>query len=153
MHCKIIQVENEPIPEGLFVTEYDIPDWFVPAIADYVDAVVDKDDALEIVKNHFDRPGIRYFRDGTVMFSDVDYFLPKFDKFKEILEQMVRNLKFDDFYRGMSLEMADLHDAYDDKFGDYIYHDGHLLTLDDFVRNWANRDKIYYVGGVLDYHY
>lgn len=153
MHSKIIQLEDEPIPENRFVTVSDIPDWFVSGIADYV-IKVDDVDIVKTVTQVFDRNGIRFDPDNrTVTFTDTEYFQEKFIRFKEILTQIQSKLTLGWFSHNMGVEMAELGVMYNNRFGDYIYHDRMLHTLDEFVRNHADRDTRYYVGGILDYHY
>ena len=52
----------------------------------------------------------------------------------------------------MSLLMYELDEAYEAKFGYYIYEDDTLEPLSEWLRN-ADNGVTYYFGNVLDYHF
>jgi hypothetical protein len=49
-------------------------------------------------------------------------------------------------------DIMTMKDAYCSKFGFYVSSDEFdTVSMDDFIRN-AETDKVYYIGGTLDYH-
>ena len=50
------------------------------------------------------------------------------------------------------MAMYKLNDCFNDKFSFYIYFQGELKTLDDWIRE-TDLSGSFYFGGTLDYHF
>ena len=87
------------------------------------------------------------------------YFSGGYKRFRELCAQMT-TLSLDAFIgkesgpenKPMSLLMYELDEAYEAKFGYYIYEDDTLEPLAEWLRN-ADTGVTYYFGNVLDYHF
>ena len=159
MHSRIYQVTRQPIEKEDFITEADFFEhWFLGGVADYVDEDTDRKSDLEWLQ---DRNGIEVNVDCETLtvISKEDYFRDKFFTFKECLEKLGKmteeafrtdeNKDYEIYKLNYKLK-----EAYDDKFGFYIWAEGWgLVTLDYFVRNIAEEGETFYIGATLDYHF
>ena len=153
MHCKIIQLNDKSIRKNDRIdmdTILNQCEWFVGSIADYVDDVKDEIRG-EVLEFHLKRTGFKFSRNKLTIVSAEDYFKNRYQKLIESASELSRT-SLEDVASGKAWMLVwNINDCYDDKFGDYIYYDGYLETMDSFVRN--NEGETFYVGGVVDYHY
>ena len=153
MHCKIIQLDDKSIRKNDRIdmdTIINEQEWFLNSIADYVDDVMD-DQRKIILDNHLNRDGFKFSRNKLTIVSAEDYFKSRYSKLVASAFDLSRT-PLKDIASGKAWMLIwNINDCYDDKYGDYIYYDGWLNTMDDFVRH--HEGEIFYVGGVVDYHY
>lgn len=86
-----------------------------------------------------------YFRDRLYMLKDKVESLSLDDFSKD----------FDDEDGSFSLKIFEITNLIDDRFGFYFYED-YALSADDFIRALTftdTKERTYYLGGVVDYHY
>lgn len=153
MHCKIIQLGDRSIRKNEYIDSDTISEdqeWFINSICDYVDDVSD-DDRKMVLDNHLDHKGLSFKRNKLTIVSLTDYFENRYSKLRESAKRIAK-ASLDDFaYGKIWNDIWTINDNYDDKYGDYIYYDGCLFTIDDFIR--YHEGESFYVGGVVDYHY
>lgn len=81
------------------------------------------------------------------------FFGPRFDKVKKLMSDLdleaFASIKRDNF------QLYQLEKAIREPHGFQIFEDEQLEPLDDFIRYSLDdsKDQVYYIGGVLDYHY
>lgn len=163
MHSRIFQIESYPVSEDDYICMDTIPDWFTNSIADYVADIADGDREEEIEWLMGSNFGKVCRRDGDKLTFNIDvggFFDGDFEQFKKVLEDLSK-IDFNQFVSGhkpgaasTSLEflMSRLREAYDDHYGFYIYHDDELYTMQQWVRR-VEPCGVYYLGGVVDYHF
>ena len=154
MHSRIFQVSMNPIPEEDYIGESFYYDhWFTNEIADYVNGDTDRDSDIEWLKGYSgafefgEDVGGEYF----IIENKEEYFKPRFDRFLEVFNK-IKDYTLEDFIKGFGLDMYQLEDAYEDKFGFYVNIHGDTLNLDDFMRGTKSGEK-YYIGATIDYHF
>lgn len=157
MHSKIIQVSRIPLCREDYVGEWQFIDsGFCPWIADYVDEYLCDDMREYIIKdflNQFGDNAIVVKPHGNyahgVIFSITEGFLASFrDKCLQGFKEDVAN----------SNSLSDIRYAIanhlEDEFSTYIYEEGvGLCPVRRWLTGWASEDTIYYIGGVIDYHW
>lgn len=101
---------------------------------------------------------------GALRFTDVNkMMMPSFLSFQNAAA-LLDNMTIEDF-SGIHTEstgpgsikylMYKLEEAYADKGGFHIYHNGQFEPINEFVRNYEGDilSETFYIGNVLDYHY
>jgi pullulanase/glycogen debranching enzyme len=153
MHSRIYQISTEPIKD--FITEDRYDEW---GHADYtVEVQYESDDYMTDLKwlqNATEGLSINLKEKTITITSKEEYFTRKFDKFKELLEEL-QDINLKEFTESAkTLKVFDLVDSYEDKYAFYIDDDEYcgLTNLDNWVRN-AEENKTYYIGSIFDYHY
>ena len=155
MHSKIFQVSVEPIEKGDYIKacNYEFDHWFTMSYADYVNDGCNRDKDIEWLKSSMENSAEfnedeygKYF----IVKSKAEYFKPAFERFKKEIDK-IKDATIDEFASG-KVDIWNIKDAYDDKFGFYIDDDADLFTLDTFVRCCTEGEK-YYLGGTVDYHF
>lgn len=174
MHSRIFQLSTSPITPDEFITTRDISDAsfnFVGEIADYVDDIPESQLTSEYVGLYRD---LAHANDATpfsvnmvklsngapetLIFSEgfpQGYFRKKYAEFREVLRKLdaVDAAQFaDDPTGNVAYLVFLLRSAHNERFGAYIWINGDLLTLDEFVRT-CELNTPYYFGNVLDYHF
>lgn len=155
MHSRIFQVSRKPITEDNYMIEADFYDhWFTREIADYVDSDTYRDDDISWLAK-LDGIEVCVDDNGNDYFIVVDkelYFKNQYNVFIKAINNLTR-CTLSEFSTGIN-EMYYLNSFYNDKFGIYIQDDDRfgLVTLDEFMRNVENGDKLY-IGCTLDYHW
>ena len=161
MHSRIFEISEKPTPEGERYTYDMLPDWFYGTVADYADIIADESRDNEIqwfvgffagqCKNDGDRIS---FTDKAAEY----HFRRQFGDFLKSAS-LLGAFSFDAFcgkdgYRALDMTIYELNNAYNDKFGFYVYDrdDDALKTLDNWLRE-ADLSKSYYIGGIIDYHF
>lgn len=162
MHSRVFEISTEPIAEEDRLTSDGLSDGFFSSVADYA---VDSDNREEDIKWFFecahdvivpneDKSGFR-----LVPGAKEAYFKNAFQQFKECLAVLstatlgafagTENGPLSD---SMDMWMYKLKSAYSDKFSFYIYSDGEMFPMDDWMRH-ADLNESYFFGGVCDYHF
>lgn len=158
MHSRIFQVSRDPIPAEHRIDESDIPDWFFNAVADYVDTETDHASDIQwflSVHRPFMMPGRE--PDCIVFTADAKhiYFRPRYQNFLEKAMEL-SNSSLEAFIgltpQGIGFPMYELNNAYNDKFGFYIYYDHNLWTMDEWMRSTDLREP-FFIGATIDYHF
>lgn len=155
MHSRIIQLEKEPVEYNDRIESRNIPDWFGYAVADYTADNCDREGDIQWLFNT--KFGAVATRSGEkVIFKDdfSEFFKKDYEEFTAVAKRLSES-SFEDFAKGRPLEvdMGLLKEAFNDKYGFYIYSDDNLHTLNHFLRYDAQPNEVYYLGGVVDYHY
>ena len=158
MHGRICQIETHPVTEDDALSlAWDLDD-IKPEIADYVDEDPTPSGTIAWLKENLTaRCGntITILEDGFILHEGFReaYFQRSYEKFQEYLRK-IENCSFADFAAGeIGGAMFELRDAYNCRFGDYVWsEDGYLETRDEFMRH-AEPEVRYYFGGTLDYHW
>lgn len=160
MHSRIFQITKERMPENEWISADDYYDhWFTREIADYVDDDVDRESDIEWLLNCYD--GV-FERNGNQIkvVNKIKYFEKKYDEFIRLLNEL-KYMPIEAFAGNetekcqTSYKMYSLESAYNEKFGFYVDDCGEwagLDTFDSFMRTTEN-GNVYYVGGVVDYHW
>jgi len=155
MHSRIFQIECDPVPREEWIEEELMPEWFTDSVADYVVNVGPderEDDIDWLMRTDF---GQVCKQDGDKLTFNIDvgaFFDESFEKFEEALAKL-KEAKFNHFASG-GLEhlMFQLNDAYNDKYSFYVWQDGELYTLQSWMRQ-VKPLSVYYLGGIVDYHF
>ena len=158
MHGRICQIETHPVTEDDALSlAWDLDD-IKPEIADYVDEDPTPSGTIAWLKENLTaRCGdtITILEDGFILHEGFReaYFQRSYEKFQEYLRKL-ENCSLADFAAGeIGSAMFELRDAYNCRFGDYVWsEDGYLETRDEFMRH-AEPEVRYYFGGTLDYHW
>lgn len=157
MHSRIFQIEAFPVGELDYITEDDIPDWFMTDIADYISNEIERQNEVERLAGTLE--GVADIKDETITFrSDVrKYFGEKYKQFLKSAQNLA-NATEPEFAHGnydIEMELYTLRNSYNDRFGFYVVNDGELYTLDNFIRYRATcgLGTPWYIGGILDYHF
>ena len=159
MHCIVVELSKRPIELSDRTASYVLPAWFSSGIAESVDDLSDDIRTAEL--DHFVHSfwgNCRRDKD-KLTFSErmkLNYFQFKYQQFKAAAA--VLSVVDEDVFAGIeysepfSIAIGTLTNAYEDKFGCYIYdHDyGELTTLDAWVRE-MEPDKPYFAGAVIKY--
>lgn len=161
MHSRIFQIEDEPISKDDRICSDTIPEWFTSSIADYVDDVDDKyrDGDIEwLMGTDF---GKVCKRDGdkiTFKVDVIDFFESYFNQFADTVKKL-SDINIDQFIGAFkpskdSLDslMYQLKEAYDDKYGFYVWYCDELYTMQSWMRQ-VKPAGVYYLGGVVDYYF
>lgn len=154
MHSRIYQVSKEPIKE--LISEYRYDEW------DHADYVLQVENGSEDYLSDLKwlqnaTKGIKVdLKKGTLtVTSKKEYFDKKHDKFKELLKEL-QDITLEDFANTSKyFKVAELKDAYEDKYSFYIDDNDEycgLTNLDNWVRN-AEENQVYYIGSIFDYHF
>ncbi len=163
MHSKIFQVEKEPVEKYNMISEYDVPEWFLTSIADYVDDV-NECYVTELQGSLIYMVGDEeQSKDGKLVVTEesrkaylkkcFDYFNLSRKEYEKFLETHSEEEVFEDFCKfGMAETLTyRARESLSDKFGYYIYSNGCLETLGAWLRYM--KPGTYYLGSVIDYHF
>ena len=159
MHSFVFEFSKEPIPVDDRLTEYDIPEWFIGAVADSWETVSQPERDI-VVQNLVDPFGDTCRFDGeTITFLDGAkdlYFRQSFEDFRKNIGRLGQ-VPFDAFAGKEDPEelrdiMYRLKKLYDDIYGTYIFDrdDCSMVTMDRWMRDMTPGEKLYN-GGVVDY--
>ena len=158
MHSRIYQIETHPVAnDDVLDIGWDLDD-IKPEVADYVDDDPNPTNSISWLKENLaNRCGstITILDDGFILHEGFReaYFRRSYERFQEYLRRL-NTCTFTDFANGgMGGYIFDVGDAYNYKFGDYVWsEDDYLETRDEFMRH-AKPEVRYYFGGTLDYHW
>jgi len=161
MHSRIFQIEDGPVSKDERICVNTIPEWFTASIADYVADISDtsRDDEIEwLMRTNFGTVCRRWGDKITFKMDVTDFFEEDFDNFKKAVEKLSK-INIDQFVRirnlgGEDLDsiMFQLREAYDDKFRFYVWYCDELYTMQSWMRH-VKPAGVYYIGGIVDYHF
>ena len=162
MHCNIYEISKKPIHDDERLREYELPDWFVGTIAEYIEGELtdeQREQALSAFASRF-RSSIERSGDEICFKPDVkeSYFYSSHGEFRAMASVLTtcdvewfsghkHSPRFSDAYRNLTT-------LYENKFSYYVYDRDYseLLTLDAWVRE-MDTDTPYFFGAVLDYKF
>ena len=166
MHRRIIQLDFKPVPEDEYINSsaiLDSEEWFLDQIADSVSDHNCRTDDINWFVGWLESFAPIAFdaENSTITFSSAwvhAYFAKRHQNFLKTFEDLSYYASFDDFVHSMGLggEIFCLQDAYDDRYGFYIYSNPdseQLMTFDAFLRHNVFCERAYYIGGIVDYHF
>ena len=131
----------------------DIPEWFWNEVADDSRTIKDEDCAIHRIETALNRPGLLFNRkDRTLtVVSKEEYFREQYGSFIEQVKRFT-DISLKDFADGTYVDMWNMDQSYEEKFGTYMFFNEDLITLDELIRQSDNGDR-YHTGSLLDYHY
>lgn len=160
MHSRIYQICDHPIEPTDFVTDCEMPEWFVGSIADYVDDDTDREADIAWL--------LSYFKDVVDYRAEEQSFVLKPGSKQEIMRasyelfcskaKSLCGTTLDDFVgevenSHLHSDVFDLRNAFSDEFSFYTFSDtDSLQTIFEWLRS-AKTDCRYYIGSTLDYHW
>lgn len=158
MHGRIHQIETHPVAPDEAIKMCRHMDDYKPEIADYVDEDPNSDATIARMKENLAAlcgNTITILEDGFILHEGFReaYFQRSHEKFQKYLRKL-ENCILADFAAGeIGGAMFKLSDAYNCRFGDYVWsEDEYLRTRDEFM--WHAEPEVrYYFGGTLDYHW
>lgn len=159
MHSTVYELSDHPIAAEKFITSGYLPDWFFSSIADYATEMsgTERADSIATLAEHFGSLCTR--RGNQISFSPQlkqTYFKESHRYFKEAAKALSKTDY--DVFAGITpttafhLALNSITESYTDKYSFYIYEDGKLSPLDNWLRS-ADISKPFYVGGTINYHY
>ena len=161
MHSRIFELSENPIPEDERFSQGDVPEWFLNSIADYTDDIPDDQRMSEIDWLVGMFHGLCTADGERLSFNPElkeQFFKPRYACFLEAAA-LLKECTYEAFWGGEgSRKLAHtlflLNDAYEDKYGFYIYDPAEyeLQTIHAWLRG-ADLSKKYFVGGILDFHW
>lgn len=161
MHSKIFHITADP--EASPVTEFDIPEWFVGSIADYIGTVRNQDEFKSCVDWLADYAQIK-IKDNKFKLTpeNIDtYFSPMWREFQDAVNNLQAGMTYEGFKGKFSVGIDSLphlvwqvRTSYEDEFGFYVCDDdGYPVTFSHRLRNYAEPNTTYYIKAVIDYHF
>lgn len=154
MHSKIFQLSDKPISKKDYITEDDIPEYFVEQIADYVDNIPESyyEHLYEVLAEHIHGKA----EGNCLQLSEEgirEFFLVRYEKFLEKVQE-IGKLTSEDFIKGkFHYPVYELKTLEDDLYDLYIYYNDNMYTVSSFLRNETDENKNFYLGAVIDYHF
>lgn len=158
MHDRIIQISEKKGTKKICSGAY-YDHWFTREIADYVDDIDDEyiPDELTFLGK---RDGLRVDADARTITveSREAYFAAGYERVKKAAA-VLANVSLADFAVGNSdvwSAVMEIRNGYDDRFSYYVADGGDdcgLVTMDDWIRGYAEIGKQYHIINVLDYHW
>lgn len=149
----ILQISNEPIDEEDYFEEFEL-DGFVPLVADCVIKTKSKkrsDYLQELLISS--GGGIKKEGNRFIIADKQEYFMDKYERFTEILNELKTSIET--FIGNDGLVLSDLHylnQAFDQKYGYYVVDENQWRTLDSFVRE-SKDGTAFYIGSIFEYKY
>ena len=159
MHSTVYELADHPIAAEKFISPGYLPHWVFTSVADYATEMsgAERADSIATLPEHFgslcDRSG------DQISFSPQlkqTYFKESHRYFKEAAKALSKTDY--DVFAGITpttafhLALNSITESYTDKYSFYIYEDGELSPLDNWLRS-ADISKPFYVGGTINYHY
>ena len=151
MHSRIYQLTKEPIYNDEWLTEADLYDTsFIGEIADYV-STQPEEEREEDIEWFLQGKEKVFAREGDKLTllpgAKHAYFAKRYNKFKE----KIANFTLDDFCN--NYKVWESLNILRDTFSFYVYTDeGGWKPLDTFIRESVEGD-VFYIGGIVDYHF
>ena len=160
-HSKIVQISTDPIERKDWIVDTNYYDTgFVGSVADYVaDVTDDERKACIEYLSTYPMPGIRVVpkSETLVIVSKEEYFRSRWEKAvataRSIAEMSLVDFatpKGENAIRDMEYYGRDRYSVYvDDTATDFEFG---FTYFDDFVRQAKDGD-VFYIGGIVDYHW
>lgn len=159
MHSTVYELSTHPIPAEEQLSPGYLPDWFFDTIANYATGMsgTERADSIATLAEHF---GTLCDRNGDqIRFSPLlkqHYFKERHKYFMEAAKALTQTEY--NVFAGITpatafhLALNSITESYTDKYSFYIYEEGELSPLDNWLRS-ADISKPFYVGGTINYHY
>ena len=159
----IIQLDLNPIPAGDRLTPgfFDYGDELMRTVAEYVKDDSDPEATLGEFQDYLlsKNPCVECFQEGDnrgICFREGfqgHYFRDAHAAFVRLAGKLARDTTLGGFIRDEpSGDLFAMREAYNDRYGWYVYYETMTMTLDKFMRQYAGPDQRYYFGGVVYYH-
>lgn len=151
MHSRIFQLTKEPVAKNEWLTEEDFFESdFIGSVADYVKTqpeIERQEDVEWLVQGTKGIFALEGEKVRVLPGAKHAYFAERYNQFKEKAD----SLTLDDFCCGNGT--WELCETIQEKFSFYIYDEyGGWKPLDLFVREVEEGD-VFYIGGIVDYHF
>ncbi len=159
----IVQLSETPIPQEDKLTPdfFDFEDLIMREVADYVQEDSDPEETIRAFQRelltgnpcaepfHEQEERGMWFRKGY----QEAYFRRAQAAFVRLAGKLARETTLDGFIRDKPEgDLFALREAYNERYGWYVYYDSMTMTLDDFMRHHAKPNVRYYYGGTVYYH-
>lgn len=159
----IIQLTTTPVDSCERITKdwFDMEDELLRTVAEYVRNDENPEETIRAFQTclttgnphaepfHTDEHRGIFFRHG---FREA-YFQEAFESFVRLSGKLAKETTLDSFiHDGPEGDLYALQEAYNERFGWYVYFDEMTMTLDDFMRHSAKVGERYYYGGTVYYH-
>jgi hypothetical protein len=158
MHDRILQLSIQgPVREDDYINAEMFYDNMLNGIADSISDVDDAGEDFEALCATLSGfPGCTYDLDAKTISFNGEYRRNYFGERYEDLRRIVYNLTLDEFcgqtgWDG-NITVFDIKRAIENRYDTYIYCDGSLVTLDQFIR-YMKQDVLYHFGNTVDYHH
>lgn len=153
MHSKVFEFSSNIIAQHDRMDEFNIPDWFLEGVAQYIDDSDRSEDIKWLQKDLKKYDHLNLSDDGTLTFKDVsDFQKSYFEKRMIELKETVENLTIDEFSSDTSLVVTRMKRLIEDESDYYVYFGGTLMSLDQFVRQMGQYETdTFYIGGTVGY--
>lgn len=159
MHSTVYELSDHPIAAEKYISPGYLPDWFFSSVADYATKIsgAERADSIATLAEHFG--SLCNCNGDQLIFSSQlkqDYFKESHNYFMEAAKALSKTDY--DVFAGITpatafhLALNSITESYTDKYSFYIYEDGKLSPLDNWLRR-ADISKPFYVGGTINYHY
>lgn len=159
MHSTVYELSDHPIPASQQISPGYLPDWFFGSVCDYATKMSDaeRENSIKCLTNHFG--GLCSRNGNQISFSPQlkqQYFKESHMYFKKAAEALADTDY--DIFAGITsaaafhLALNSIAESYTDKYSFYVYQNGELSPLDNWLRS-ADISKPLYVGGTINYHY
>ena len=161
MHSRIFELSERPVPTDERLCLESVPDWFFSSISDFAEDISDEDREDEI------KWLAEYFHNLCTAEGDKLTFDPatpekrfkrNYSKFLEKAAALTA-MSYEAFCgrmggRVLEYTLFELNDAYEDKYGFYVYEPEslNLRPINAWLRE-ADLTKPFYVGGIVNYHW
>ena len=142
MHSTVYELADHPIPESSYITPGYLPDWFFGSVADYATEMsgAERADSIATLAEHFG--SLCNCNGNQLIFSPQlkqDYFKKSHQYFKKAAVALSETDY--DVFAGITsatafhLALNSITESYTDKYSFYIYEDGDLSPLDNWLRS------------------
>jgi len=151
MHSRLYQLTKEPVHKDEWLTEEDLYDTsFIGEIADYVSTQpeAEREEDIEWFLQGEEGAFVREGDKITLLPGAKHvYFAKRYNEFKK----KAADFTLDNFCS--DYKVGELRNTLRDTLSFYVYTDeGGWKPLDTFIRESAEGD-VFYIGGILDYHF
>lgn len=154
MHSKVFEISMKAVTPEDRLEEFDIPDWFLEAVALFVDESDRSKDIKWLQDVLGEYSGFKLSDDGVIEIEDISEFQKSyFQKRMVELKETVGNLTIDEFSSETSLVVTRMKRLIEDKTDFYVYVHGQLMTMDQFIRELSQYGvNRFYIGGTVGYN-
>jgi ribosome biogenesis SPOUT family RNA methylase Rps3 len=150
MHSRVFELTKEPILEDNWLNEDDLCDTsFIGEIADFVTTSPKSEREADIQWLLGHKPGV-FSRSGDKLIITASTKRAYLGERYADLKKHVAQLSFTDFCD--DFKVCILKRMILDTGSFYVYDNGYWSPLDTFIRD-ASEGDVFYVGGIVDYHF